>query len=295
MTGTVRLPPGRRDHEPRGATMPINPDAVGSVGEPTEISWTSKQSLIYALGIGAGVADPTGFELEFTTENSDGVTQRAFPTQGVVMGGGGTPDFGSFNPVFLLHAEQAITCHREIPATGTGIATGRVGNIWDKGKAALVYLETDVTDPEGEPLWSTSAGLFLGGEGGWGGERGPSNDWEAPPGTPTTWSPTQLAPTRPSSTGSVATATHCTPIRRSRRLPASTRQYSTDCVPMGLPAAPSCTPPAAQILHASPECLGGSSPQSPPARYSRSTPGRSTMPPCCSRPGSATGWCSTPA
>ena len=118
--------------------MPINPDAVGSVGEPTEISWPSKQSLIYALGIGAGVADPTGFELEFTTENSDGVTQRAFPTQGVVMGGGGTPDFGSFNPVFLLHAEQAITCHREIPATGTGIATGRVGNIWDKGKAALV-------------------------------------------------------------------------------------------------------------------------------------------------------------
>ena len=59
--------------------MPINPDAVGSVGEPTEISWTSKQSLIYALGIGAGVADPTGFELEFTTENSEGVTQRAFP------------------------------------------------------------------------------------------------------------------------------------------------------------------------------------------------------------------------
>ena len=27
---------------------------------------------------------------------------------------------------------------------------------------------------------STSAGLFLGGEGGWGGDRGPSNDWEAP-------------------------------------------------------------------------------------------------------------------
>ena len=42
--------------------MPINPDAAGSVGEPTEISWTSKQSLLYSLGIGAGVADPTGVE-----------------------------------------------------------------------------------------------------------------------------------------------------------------------------------------------------------------------------------------
>ena len=160
--------------------MPINPDAAGSVGEPAEISWTSKQSLMYALGVGAGVSDPTGFELEFTTENSDGITQRALPTMGVVIGGARTPDFGSFNPVFLLHAEQQITCHREIPAEGSGIATGRVGNIYDKGKAALVYLETDVVGTNGEALWSTSAGLFLGGEGGWGGDRGPSNDWAAP-------------------------------------------------------------------------------------------------------------------
>ena len=160
--------------------MPINPDAAGSVGEPTEISWTSKQSLLYALGVGAGVSDPTGFELEFTTENSDGVSQRALPTMGVVIGGGRTPEFGSFNPVFLLHAEQEITCHREIPAEGNATATGKVGAIYDKGKAALVYLETDVVGDDDQPLWSTRAGLFLGGEGGWGGDRGPSNDWAAP-------------------------------------------------------------------------------------------------------------------
>ncbi|MYA13185.1 MAG: enoyl-CoA hydratase, partial [Acidimicrobiaceae bacterium] len=28
--------------------MPINPDAAGAVGEETEISWTSKDSLLYA-------------------------------------------------------------------------------------------------------------------------------------------------------------------------------------------------------------------------------------------------------
>ena len=160
--------------------MPINPDASGSIGEPTEISWTSKQSLLYALGVGAGTTNPTGFELEFTTENSNGIAQRAFPTQCVVIGGGRTPDFGDFNPMFLLHAEQAITCYREMPAAGSGIATSRVGDIWDKGKAALVYLETDVADSDGNPLWSTRAGLFLGGEGGWGGDRGPASTWEAP-------------------------------------------------------------------------------------------------------------------
>ena len=160
--------------------MPINPDATGSVGQPAEFSWTSKDSLLYAMGVGAGVSDPTGFELEFTTENSNDVTQRALPTQVVVMGGGSTPSFGDFNPVHLLHAEQAITLHQPVPAAGTAVATGRVGPIYDKGKAALVYLETDVADVDGNPIWNTRSGLFIGGEGGWGGDRGPATEWHLP-------------------------------------------------------------------------------------------------------------------
>ena len=160
--------------------MPINPDATGSVGQPAEFSWTSKDSLLYAMGVGAGVSDPTGFELEFTTENSNDVTQRALPTQVVVMGGGSTPGFGDFNPVHLLHAEQAITLHQPVPAAGTAVATGRVGPIYDKGKAALGYLETDVADVDGNPIWNTRSGLFIGGEGGWGGDRGPATEWHLP-------------------------------------------------------------------------------------------------------------------
>ena len=50
--------------------MPMNLDAVGAVSQPGRTSWTSKDALLYALGVGAGQTDPTGFELEFTTENS---------------------------------------------------------------------------------------------------------------------------------------------------------------------------------------------------------------------------------
>ena len=96
------------------------------------------------------------------------------------MGGGRTPGFGDFNPMFLLHAEQRITLHQPLPAEGTAVATGKVGEIYDKGKAALVYLETDVADADGNPMWSTRSGLFISGEGGWGGDRGPSNTWELP-------------------------------------------------------------------------------------------------------------------
>ena len=51
--------------------MPINPDAVNiEAGPPIERSWTSKDALLCAVGVGAGSIDATGFELEFTTENS---------------------------------------------------------------------------------------------------------------------------------------------------------------------------------------------------------------------------------
>jgi hypothetical protein len=35
--------------------MPVNPDAVGEKGSPTKRAWNSKDALLYALGVGAGV------------------------------------------------------------------------------------------------------------------------------------------------------------------------------------------------------------------------------------------------
>ena len=160
--------------------MPINPDAAGAVGEETEISWTSKDSLLYALGVGAGASDPAGFELEFTTENTRGVPQRALPTQVVVMGAGNMPDYGDFNLAALLHGDQHIELHQELPVEGSALAQTRVAAIYDKIKAALVVLETNVCSHDGDPMWSSRTGLFVSGEGGWGGDRGPSSTWQQP-------------------------------------------------------------------------------------------------------------------
>lgn len=160
--------------------MPINPDAVGNTSEPAEIRWTSKDSLLYALGVGAGATDPTGFELEFTTENTKDTPQKALPTQVVVMGAGGMPNFGDFNLAALLHGEQFIEIHQTVPAEGTATGQGRVAEILDKGKAALVRLESTVTDADGNPMWTSRNGLFISGEGGWGGDRGEASTWALP-------------------------------------------------------------------------------------------------------------------
>jgi acyl dehydratase len=163
--------------------MPINPDAVGSSGEPGESSWSSKDCLLYALGVGAGVLDPTGFELEFTTENSEAVEQRVLPTFPVVVPGGtgAWTSIGTFNPAMLVHGEQSVTLHAPLPVEGNISGVTTVTGIYDKGSGAVVAMETVATDvATGKALWTTTFSAFIRGEGGFGGDRGPSNKVEFP-------------------------------------------------------------------------------------------------------------------
>jgi acyl dehydratase len=158
--------------------VPVNPDAVGKQGKPQRRSWNSRDALLYALGVGAGVD-----ELAFTTENTKDTPQRVLPTMGVVLGGGGVPfdQIGSFNPALMLHGAQAIELLGEIPPEGEIESTGSIGAIWDKGKGASVDLVSESVDlATGKLLFRTTMTAFLRGEGGFGGERGPASTFELP-------------------------------------------------------------------------------------------------------------------
>ncbi len=158
--------------------MPLNPDAVGSKGEPVEVSWTSKDCLLYAVGIGAGT-----HELAFTTENTNGVEQQVFPTFPVVIGwgkGSAMSSIGTFNPALLVHGQQSVTLHRPVPVEGTATLQSEITAMYDKEKAAVV-LTTTTAVLDGEPLYTTTASVFIRGEGGWGGDRGPSGPRNVPP------------------------------------------------------------------------------------------------------------------
>lgn len=153
--------------------MPINPEAVGAQGRPVRRSWTSKDALLYAVGVGAGTD-----ELAFTTENTKDLAQRVLPTFAVIIGGGGVPmdAIGSFNPALMVHGEQGIELYDEIPPDGEIESIGKVTAIWDKGSAAVLEFESTSTNvATGKPLLKTRTSLFCRGEGGWGGDRGPSD------------------------------------------------------------------------------------------------------------------------
>jgi acyl dehydratase len=163
--------------------MPINPDAAGYTSDPHESSWSSKDCLLYALGVGAGMSDPTGFELEFTTENTKGLTQKVLPTFPVVVpgGSGAFSKVGTFNPAMLVHGEQSVRLHAPLPVEGRVHCVTTITGIYDKGSGAVIATETMARDAgHGTPLWTTTSSAFIRGEGGFGGERGPTTKVEMP-------------------------------------------------------------------------------------------------------------------
>lgn len=152
--------------------MAINLDALGLRLGPFVHSWNSKDAILYSLGVGAGIE-----ELEYTTENTNGVTQKVLPTFCVVGGG---PSFmeiwselGSFDPSQLLHAEQSMRLFREIPVGADVETVSEVVGIYDKITAAsIVVKSTTSIERTSEPLFETTATVLIRGEGGFGGPRG---------------------------------------------------------------------------------------------------------------------------
>ena len=165
--------------------MALDFEVVGVETEPFTRSWTSTDALLYALGVGAGLGDPVR-ELEFTTENSEGVTQKVLPTYGVLATRGGGPRrLGDFDRALLVHAEQDLTLHRPLPVEGSVLVSSCVTGMYDKGSGALAVTESVARDPSSrEPVVTTRASTFIRGEGGFGGDRGPSDPWERPSRTP---------------------------------------------------------------------------------------------------------------
>ena len=164
--------------------MPIDLDvALGAELPPAEFSWTSSDVQLYHLGLGAG-ADPLDpRELRYLTDD----TPQVLPTfanvaQSFHMTEAPTVRFPGIEIELnrVLHASEAVIAPAPILPSGTGIAVTRFTDIWDKGKAAVIWSETTVTAPDGTPLWTQKRSIFARGEGGFGGERGPSTSSEPP-------------------------------------------------------------------------------------------------------------------
>src|ERR1700722_19708568 len=155
----------------------LSSEVVGRRTDPVRLSWTAKDTMLYALGVGAGVDD-----LAFTTESSIGVELQALPTFAALAGGGIQPEtvhglLGEVPLERIVNGWLTIDLPEPLPAAGAVMVTTEVAAAYDKVKSAVVIFESTAVDAEdGRPRYTLTNAIVLRGEGGWGGDRGPASD-----------------------------------------------------------------------------------------------------------------------
>ena len=158
--------------------MAIDLSLVGQKLPPSTFEYDDRDVMLYALGVGAGPA-----ELQYVYERG----LKVVPTFGVV------PAFPALmslvtvakvNPVMLLHGEQRIEVKKPFPIAAKVTTMSTIRAIYDKGRGALIVADAETTDEAGEVLCVNTFGAFVRGEGGFGGDRGPSGPKNVPPERP---------------------------------------------------------------------------------------------------------------
>lgn len=161
--------------------------AIGKPQDPFVFTYTSRDVVLYALGVGAGVDPMDQDDLRFVYELSTRGF-RVLPTFAVAYISQSIRDILSgrigditYNPMMLVHGEQSLTLHKELPTAGTITCHPVVSNIYDKGSGMLVISDVTCNDENGDTLAVLQSSMFIRGMGDFGGERGTSDKSGTPP------------------------------------------------------------------------------------------------------------------
>jgi len=144
------------------------------LSEPKEFSYTSRDVILYNLGLGASTLDKDGLRYLYEGDDNFG----PLPTFGVIPAFAasvglitGEVDGLEIDLTRVLHGEQYVELLGPLPPSGDLTSTWRVSDILDKGKGMVVITEVETKDDQGRPLIRNQASTFVVGKGGFGGAR----------------------------------------------------------------------------------------------------------------------------
>ena len=149
--------------------MPIIYDELIQAKASGTASYTDRETMLYALGIGMGRDPLNAAELPFVYENG----LKAIPTMTTVIGWGRAATLGrsGINYMMVVHGEQRLTMHKPLPAIADVVFDERVTGVFDKGpKGAIILLEREMREQKSnDKICTATATIVARGDGGFGG------------------------------------------------------------------------------------------------------------------------------
>lgn len=151
--------------------MALDLSIVDKPSDPYTFTYGWKDAVLYALGIGAKKD-----ELDWLYE---GRGPKVFPSFVVVP---------MFEPMLdrivrtggdlamVVHGNQRVRLHGELPSSGTLSTVARVRGIYDMRKFAIVLVDSEISTAAGERIADTSSQIIIRGAGGFGGELPPKEE-----------------------------------------------------------------------------------------------------------------------
>ncbi|EXB88231.1 Enoyl-CoA hydratase 2 [Morus notabilis] len=131
-----------------------------------------KDAVIYALGVGACQRDAVDDdELKYVYHENGQQFVQVLPTFSAIFSSGSTPIAQllpglEYDPRLLLHGQQYIEIYKPLPSSGRIQNKVALAGLHDKGKAAIVELETKSYNESGELLCMNRSTVYLRGAGG---------------------------------------------------------------------------------------------------------------------------------
>lgn len=135
-----------------------------------EVAYTARDSMFYALSVGAGAQGSDERSLPLVYE---GRPLKTLPTQGTVLMQVPVVESG-IDLRGLLHGSQQLRMYRPLPVAGKLVVDSGVARVIDKGpeKGSVVFFESHARTADGEPVFKATSVMLARRDGGIGGPSG---------------------------------------------------------------------------------------------------------------------------
>jgi acyl dehydratase len=150
--------------------MPLDVSMVGQAGTPRVVDYTWKDTVLYALGVGAKKE-----ELDYLYEGRGPKVLPSFvvvpmfdPMVQLIGKAGG--DFA-----MVVYGSERVKMHGLVKPNGRLIATATLAGIYDLRKLAVVNVDTKITQDD-KLVAETRSQIIVRGAGGFGGETPPKEE-----------------------------------------------------------------------------------------------------------------------